>query len=58
MSLPPCMFLYQFYVNNNELSCHVNLRSSDTFLGLPWNIATAALLTKMIAHECNLESGD
>jgi len=58
MSLPPCMFLYQFYVNDGELSCHANLRSSDTFLGLPWNIATAALLTKMLAHVCELKVGD
>jgi dihydrofolate reductase/thymidylate synthase len=58
MSLPPCMFLYQFYVNDGELSCHANLRSSDTFLGLPWNIATAALLTKMLASVCGLKAGD
>jgi dihydrofolate reductase/thymidylate synthase len=57
MSLPPCMFLYQFYVENGVLHCNANLRSSDTFLGLPWNIATASLLTIMMAHVCDIKPG-
>jgi thymidylate synthase len=58
MSLPPCMHKYQFYVNQGYLSCHAELRSSDTFLGLPWNIGTASLLVYMLAHTCNLLPGD
>jgi thymidylate synthase len=58
MSLPPCMFLYQFYVSNDKcLYCHATLRSSDTLLGLPWNIATASLLTILMANMCDLEPG-
>lgn len=48
MALPPCHILYVFYVNDNELSCHMTMRSSDTFLGLPYNIASTALLTYII----------
>lgn len=58
MALPPCMYSYQFYVEDKTLHCHASLRSSDTFLGLPWNIGTAALLTCMMAHVCDLEPGD
>jgi thymidylate synthase len=49
MVLPPCHILYIFYVNNQELSCHMTMRSNDTFLGLPYNIASTALLTHIIS---------
>ena len=59
MALPPCHIMSQFYVNkNNELSCHMYQRSVDVFLGLPFNIASYALLTHMIAHVCNLKVGE
>lgn len=58
MKLVPCHVLFQFYVANGKLSCQLYQRSCDTFLGLPFNIASYALLTMMIAHECNLELGD
>lgn len=58
MSLPPCMHKYQFYVNDGYLSLHAELRSSDTFLGLPWNIGTAALFLYMMAYSCELKPGD
>ena len=58
MELPPCHFCFQFYVLNNKLSCMFNMRSNDVFLGLPFNIASYALLTHLIAHECGLEVGD
>lgn len=58
MSLPPCMHKYQFYVNNGELSLHAELRSSDTFLGFPWNIGTASMFLYMMAHVTDLKPGD
>ncbi len=54
MALPPCHLLYQFYVANNHLSSQLYIRSSDSFLGLPYNIASLALLTHMIAQQCEL----
>lgn len=58
MALPPCHYAFQFYVANGKLSCMFNMRSSDVFLGLPFNIASYALLTHMIAHVCELEVGE
>lgn len=58
MALPPCHILYIFYVKHGELSCHLTMRSSDTFLGLPYNIASTALLTHILAKACNLNVGD
>jgi thymidylate synthase len=55
--LPPCHTLYQFYVQDNKLSVQMYQRSSDLFLGLPFNIASTALLTHLISQECNLELG-
>ncbi|WP_412556307.1 thymidylate synthase [Vibrio mangrovi] len=54
MALPPCHLLYQFYVSNGKLSAQLYIRSSDSFLGLPYNIASLALLTHMLAQQCNL----
>ncbi len=58
MALPPCHILFQFYVANNKLSCQLYQRSADIFLGVPFNIASYALLTHMIAQVCNLGVGD
>jgi len=58
MALPPCHYAFQFYVNDGKLSCKFEMRSTDVFLGLPFNIASYALLTHMIARECGLEVGE
>lgn len=58
MALPPCHYAFQFYVNDGKLSCKFEMRSTDVFLGLPFNIASYALLTHMIARECELEVGE
>jgi thymidylate synthase len=58
MALPPCHILFQFYVANNKLSCQLYQRSADFFIGIPFNIASYALLTMMIAQVVNLELGD
>ena len=57
MRLPPCHVLFQFYVVNGRLSCHLYQRSADIFLGVPFNIASYALLTMMVAHVCDLAPG-
>lgn len=56
MALPPCHLLFQFYVANNQLSCQLYQRSADAFLGVPFNIASYALLTLMIAQQCGLKA--
>ena len=58
MALPPCHMMFQFYVANGKLSCQLYQRSADIFLGVPFNIASYALLTMMVAQVCNLEVGD
>ena len=57
-ALPPCHAFFQFYVHNQKLSCQLYQRSADIFLGVPFNIASYALLTEMIAHVCDLKCGE
>jgi len=58
MALPPCHVLFQFFVQEGELSCQLYQRSADLFLGVPFNIASYALLTRMVAQVCGLKPGD
>jgi len=58
MALPPCHLMFQFYVRNGQLDCQMYQRSADLALGVPFNIASYALLTTIIAHHCGLQPGD
>jgi thymidylate synthase len=58
MALPPCHVMYQFYVANGKLSCMLTQRSGDCFLGVPYNAASLAFLTHMVAQQCGLEAGE
>lgn len=58
MALPPCHIVFQFYVANGKLSCQLYQRSADVFLGVPFNIASYALLTQMLAQVCGLKAGE